>query len=137
MPSRHSSKSSQPMKQAKLSFASKRTTSTNAAAGKNVKSTRKQPLRSSSSPTFSEAIIISDNDSDESLHEEEIAPVPKKRRLGSGSGSRKEPLEAKKAGETAVVEAEQERESLNMSDKRWRKLFGVSREKMGDLEPGK
>ena len=125
------------MKQAKLSFASKRTTSTNAAAGKNAKSTRKQPLRSSSSPTFSEAIIISDNDSDESTHEDETTPVLKKRRLGSRPGSRKEPLEGKKAEETAVVEAEQEREPLNLSDKRWRKLFGVSREKMGDLEPGK
>ncbi len=29
-----------------------------------------------------------------------------------------------------------EKETLNVSDKRWRKLYGEARSKMGDIEPG-
>ncbi|TBU56796.1 DNA polymerase delta, subunit 4-domain-containing protein [Dichomitus squalens] len=124
------------MKQAKLSFVSKRTTSTNAAAGKNTKSTRKQPARASSSPTSSEPIIISDSDSDESSDEIHVVPAPKKRRLdSSGLGSGKKQPELKGVGDPAVTEPENEREPLNLSDPRWRKLYGSSREKMGNLEP--
>ena len=138
MPPRQSSKGSQPMKQARLSFTSKRTTSTSAAASKSTKSTRKQPVRASSSPTSGGAIVISDSDSNGSPHEAETAPVPKKRRLATSLRNRKEPFEMKKAEDTtSVTEPEQEREPLNVSDKRWRKLFGVSREKMGNLEPGR
>ena len=105
------------MKQAKLSFASKRTVSS-ASAGKGTKaSTRKQPTRSVSSPGA--AIVLSDS-SDDELE----VPAPKKRRLT--------PLEDIEDDE----KTEREREPLDLSDKRWRKAYGDARREMGDIEPG-
>ncbi|KAI0730457.1 DNA polymerase delta, subunit 4-domain-containing protein [Earliella scabrosa] len=104
------------MKQAKLSFASKRTVSS-AAAGKGTKaSTRKQPTRSVSSP---EAAIVLSDSSDDELE----VPAPKKRRLT--------PLEDIEDDE----KTEREREPLDPSDKRWRKAYGDARREMGDIEP--
>ncbi|KAM5541369.1 hypothetical protein V8D89_004923 [Ganoderma adspersum] len=131
MPPAKTPKTSGPLKQAKLSFASKRTTSANPAAGKAAKVTRKQPTRTSSSSSSTQPIVLSDSDRDGSLHDEGSAPVPKKRRLDA-QGKKQVPS-AKE--ETVAAELEPEREPLKLSDKRWRKLYGAAREKSDHLEP--
>lgn len=121
----------QVMKQSKLSFASKRTASA-AALGKESKSkaTRKQPTRASSSPET--LIVISESSDDE--HE---VPAPKKRRLvPSNDKDLTKQSPQKYAEEGAKVAPEPEREPLNISDKRWRMLYGEVRDKMGNIEPG-
>ncbi|RPD57253.1 hypothetical protein L226DRAFT_536598 [Lentinus tigrinus ALCF2SS1-7] len=127
MPSRKTFKSIEPMKQAKLSFTSKRTAS-GTAAGKASKTTRKHPTRASSNPTSAEAIVISESSDDELS-----VPTVKKRRLTLKT----QPTVASNDEETAEepVEEVRQKEPLNVSDKRWRKLYGEARSKMGDIEP--
>ena len=140
MPPSKSSKASEPMKQAKLSFASKRTGS---AAGKAAKpAVAKRPSRTPSVPASTPTVIeLSDNSSSESTSEVKpprAGPAPKKRRLG---------LRAKRVGaedeslslpgkERDLAESVPEKEPLNVSDERWRKLFGKARAQMGDIDPG-
>ena len=126
-----STKTSGPLKQAKLSFASKRTTS---APGKAAKVTRKQPARTSSSSSSTEPIVLSDSDRDGSLDDEGVAPVPKKRRLNTQG--KKQSGARSKDEETVAAEPEPEREPLKLSDERWRKLYGAARKKSDHLEPG-
>ncbi|KAI0832025.1 DNA polymerase delta, subunit 4-domain-containing protein [Trametes gibbosa] len=142
MPARKNSKPALPMKQSRLSFASKRNSSTaSAVAGKQGKATtttHKSTSRVSSdfNPTSVEAINISDRDSDVSFDDDFVIPTGLKRRLSAprkGSAKR-----ARTAEEEDVLEEplpEPEKETLNLSDKRWRKQYGIAREKMGHLEP--
>ena len=137
MPLVKSSKTAGPLKQAKLSFASKRTTSANPAAGKKTaKATRKQPARASSSPSSAEPIVLSDSDGDGSLGDEGVAPVPKKRRLDSGSKKQVPSQDEDTVAVAAEPGPEPEREPLKLSDKRWRRLYGAAQAKMNHLEPG-
>ena len=130
-----STKTSGPLKQAKLSFASKRTTS---APGKAGKVTRKQPARTPSNSSSTEPIVLSDSDRDGSLDDEGVAPVPKKRRLNANAQGKKQPGARSKEEETVAAEPEPEleREPLKLSDERWRKLYGAARAKSDHLEPG-
>ena len=137
MPPAKSSKTASPLKQAKLSFASKRTTSANPAAGKKTaNATRKQPARTSSSPSSTEPIVLSDSDRDGSLDDEGVAPVPKKRRLDSGNKKQVPPKDEDTEAVVAEPEPGPEREPLKLSDKRWRRLYGAAQAKMNHLEPG-
>ncbi|RDX51399.1 hypothetical protein OH76DRAFT_1401731 [Lentinus brumalis] len=111
------------MKQAKLVFSSKRTASGTAAK----KATRKQPARASSSPTSSEAIVISESSDDEI-----DVPIVKKRRLALKA---QPVLKKDEDSDSERPEEVREKETLNVSDKRWRKLYGEARSKMGDIEP--
>ena len=123
MPIHKIAQSAEPMKQAKLSFVSKRTAS-GTAAGK-AKTKRKQPARASSSPTPAGAIVISESEDDE-LH---VALV-KKRRL-----TLKTPRDDEEK-DVELVEEVREKEPLDVSDKRWRKVYGEARSKMGNIDPG-
>ncbi|PIL30316.1 hypothetical protein GSI_07500 [Ganoderma sinense ZZ0214-1] len=143
MPPTKATKASGPLKQAKLSFASKRTTSANpAAGGKAAKVTRKQaqpPRTSSSSPSSTEPIVLSDSDTDRDgpSGDAEVAPAPKKRRLNANA----QRVAAKYEEESVAVvaepaaEPEPEREPLKLTDKRWRTLYGAARAQMDHLEP--
>ncbi|KAI0701136.1 DNA polymerase delta, subunit 4-domain-containing protein [Cerioporus squamosus] len=130
MHTRKTAKAIEPMKQAKLSFTSKRTAS-GTVAGKSSKAARKQPARASSSPTSGEVIDISESSDDEL-----DVPVVKKRRLALKA----QPVVLKEDGDTdadaeRAEEGREGKEPLHVSDKRWRKLYGESRSKMGDIEP--
>ncbi|KAI8985648.1 DNA polymerase delta, subunit 4-domain-containing protein [Trametes punicea] len=135
MPPRRNSRPSPQLKQAKLSFASKRNSSTAAAAAgkqssKSSVSTRR-PSRTSPSPTSAaEPIEIIDSESDASLDEDTVVPTPKKRRLDSSRRTTGVIVPAKLA-----PEQEKEKEPLDVSDRRWRQLYGIAREKMGNLQP--
>ncbi|KAI0326260.1 hypothetical protein GY45DRAFT_1310770 [Cubamyces sp. BRFM 1775] len=116
------------MKQAKLSFTSKRNSSTAAAAaGKKSKSGKSSSGHGSqASPEHDEPIDISDSDDEES-----VIPAAKKRRVGALRVRNVEP----EPEPAPVREQEKEREPLNVSDKRWRKVYGAARGKMGNIEP--
>ena len=112
------------MKQAKLSFASKRTSS--APSGKAA--TVKRPSRASSRSTTPAVLVLSDDEGPSSEDQPDAKPIVKKRRLGPRNDRSRE--------EEPPCPAE-EKEPLNVSDKRWLKLYGNAREKMGNIEPGK
>ncbi len=146
MPTRKNSKQTLATKQAKLSFASKRNSSTaSAAAGKQAKAdaVRKPSLarasgaRSVSRTTPTEPISISDSYSDVSFNDDYVVPETKKRRVNPPRGPA-----AKRARKAQEEDAEEQAEPemamarLDPEDKRWRKQYGVVREKMGHLEPG-
>ncbi|KAI0737340.1 DNA polymerase delta, subunit 4-domain-containing protein [Daedaleopsis nitida] len=118
------------MKQVKLPFASKRTTSATA-VGKAAAKPRKQPTRASSSP---ETILISDSSEDEL-----DVPVMKRRRLAATAGQKTRLVacadEDSEDESLRKVEPEPERERLATSDRRWRRLYGEVRDKMGNIEP--
>lgn len=150
MSTRKNSKQTPATKQAKLSFASKRNSSTaSAAAGKQQKAdtVRKPSLAraagsrsvSTTTPTepISISISISDSDSDVSFNDDYVVPETKKRRVNPPRGPAAK--RARKAQEEDVVEEaepEKAKTKLDLEDKRWRKQYGVVREKMGHLEPG-
>ncbi|KAI0652895.1 DNA polymerase delta, subunit 4-domain-containing protein [Cubamyces menziesii] len=107
-PQRNSKGSASQLKQSKLSFTSKRNSSTAAAAtGKKSKPRKSYSGHGSRASPDAEPIDISDSDDEVST-----IPAAKKRRIGS-----------------------LRREPLNLSDKRWRKVYGAAREKMGNIEP--
>ncbi|KAL1940883.1 hypothetical protein VTO73DRAFT_7924 [Trametes versicolor] len=149
MSTRKNSKQTPATKQAKLSFASKRNSSTaSAAAGKQQKAdtVRKPSLAraagsrsvSTTTPTepISISISISDSDSDVSFDDDYVVPETKKRRVNPPRGPAAK--RARKAQEEDVVEEvepEKAKTKLDLEDKRWRKQYGVVREKMGHLEP--
>ncbi|KAI0640715.1 DNA polymerase delta, subunit 4-domain-containing protein [Trametes meyenii] len=140
MPPRKNSKNEPAMKQAKLSFVSKRhSTASGTAAGKQSKSTtpKKAPSRASSSPAAPEAIVVSsDSESDVSFNDDYVVPAVKKRRLNPPrrAAAKKPDLDESEEA-TAVVEPEPKRAKLDLADKRWRKQYGIVREQMGNLEP--
>ncbi|KAI0351351.1 hypothetical protein OH77DRAFT_1429900, partial [Trametes cingulata] len=113
-PRKSDSKVSSAMKQGKLSFAAKRNSST--AAGKQSKPTTK-------------------NESDLSFDDEPAVPVTKKRRLNPARGAAAKMAEKAETAVEPEPEPEPEREKLNLSDKRWRKQYGIARGKMGNIEP--
>ncbi|EIW58128.1 uncharacterized protein TRAVEDRAFT_71842 [Trametes versicolor FP-101664 SS1] len=147
MSTRKNSKQTPATKQAKLSFASKRNSSTaSAAAGKQQKAdtVRKPSLAraagsrsvSTTIPTEPISISISDSDSDVSFNDDYVVPETKKRRVNPPRGPAAK--KARKAQEEDVVEEaepEKAKTKLDLEDKRWRKQYGVVREKMGHLEP--
>ena len=120
-------KSSEPLKQAKLSFASKRTTSANSSAGKPT--VAKWSSRTSSRHASPGIIVLTD--SEEESEDDASSPVPilKKRRLDRRA---KRPVTEEHSLQPPI----EVKEPLNVSDKRWRKLYGVAREKMGNIDPG-
>ncbi|KAI0676110.1 DNA polymerase delta, subunit 4-domain-containing protein [Trametes maxima] len=139
MPPRKNSTNAPSMKQAKLSFASKRhSAASGSAAGKQSKlSTPKAFSRAASSPAAPEAIVVSsDSESDVSFNDDYVAPAAKKRRLNPPRGAAAKKLDLDEPEEAAVVVVpEPKRPKLNLTDKRWRKQYGVVWEKMGNLEP--
>ncbi|KAI0765638.1 DNA polymerase delta, subunit 4-domain-containing protein [Trametes elegans] len=120
------------MKQAKLSFTSKRTSSS--AAGKQAKPQKALSRRASSIPT-AEPINISDSESDVSFNDEYISPATKKRRLNAPRHKVTQRADEDCDEEQAPSVPQPQREKLNTGDKRWRKQFGLAREKMGYLPP--
>ena len=129
-PQRNSKGSASQLKQSKLSFTSKRNSSTAAAAtGKKSKPGKSSSGHGSRTSPDAEPIDISDSD-------DEVSTIPsaKKRRIGSLRVRNNEPEPELEPVEEQ--EKEREREPLNLSDKRWRKVYGAAREKMGNIEPG-
>ncbi|KAI0630659.1 DNA polymerase delta, subunit 4-domain-containing protein [Trametes polyzona] len=141
MSSRKNSKQSATMKQAKLSFTSKRHSSTaNAATGKQAKSASVRKAASRTPSTGSnpaiEPITVLTSDSDVSFNDDYVVPAAKKRRLEASRGSSVKKVQiAEVQDEEPAVEPLPERQPLDLADKRWRSQFGVAREKMGHLEP--
>ncbi|OBZ73719.1 DNA polymerase delta subunit 4 [Grifola frondosa] len=160
MSSRKSShRSSSSLKQGKLSFASSKRAATTGGVSSNGKSSQRQLSRSSASAAKSESGNVTsaaDSSSDSSSEESEFIvvgtrragpdsdhnlPAPKRRRLRTGAGkgvfASRDGLEnAEGKGEAGIKKGkERAKEALNTGDKRWRKLYGIAREKMGNLEP--
>ena len=118
-----STKSSEPMRQAKLSFASKRTTSANASAGKLA--ITKRSSRTSSRHASPDIIVLTSSEEESEESTRSVGPILKKRRLDRRA----------KQPDTAEPPTEA-KEPLNLSDRQWRKLYGAAREKMGNIDPG-
>ncbi|KAH9857283.1 DNA polymerase delta, subunit 4-domain-containing protein [Lenzites betulinus] len=141
MPARKNSKPAPAMKQARLSFASKRNSSTaSAAAGKGKAKTTPKPtprVSLDSSPASVRAISISDSESEVSFNDDYVIPVGKKHRLAAvpRTGSAKRARTAEEEDADEKPQPELEKETLDLSDKRWRKQYGVARGKMDHLEP--
>ncbi|KAH9893592.1 DNA polymerase delta, subunit 4-domain-containing protein [Cubamyces lactineus] len=128
-PQRNSKGSASQLKQAKLSFTSKRNSSTAAAAaGKKSKPGKSSSGHGSRASPDDKPIDISDSDDEVSA-----IPAAKKRRVGSLRVRNNEPEPEPELEQEP--EKEKEREPLNVSDKRWRKVYGAAREKMGNIEP--
>ncbi|CDO69701.1 hypothetical protein BN946_scf184851.g89 [Trametes cinnabarina] len=125
------------LKQARLSFASKRNSSTAAAAtGKKASSTKSAPSRTSSrrvSPSPASAteritnIIDSDSDASD-VEAGPVVPAAKKRRLNTARRAPKTNVEV------VDLEPELEKEPLNPADKRWSKAYAAARAKRGNLQ---
>ncbi|KAI0364674.1 hypothetical protein BV20DRAFT_974151 [Pilatotrama ljubarskyi] len=119
------------LKQGKLSFSAKRNSSFTATGKQSKPATKKSISRTSSSPTAEPIDISSDSENDRSFDDEPIVPAQKKRRLNPARSAAAQKAEKP---ETAA-EPEPQREKLNLSDKRWRKQFGIAHGKMGNIEP--
>ncbi|KAL7280295.1 hypothetical protein ACG7TL_005208 [Trametes sanguinea] len=126
------------LKQGKLSFASKRNSSTATAAGSKKKSSKSTPSRKASrtSPSPASAtepitnVIDISSSSDDSADEDYTAPAAKKRRLNASGRARKTEVET-----VEPSESDKEKEPLDVKDKRWRKAYGLARNKMGNIKP--
>ncbi|KAI9067919.1 hypothetical protein FKP32DRAFT_1754791 [Trametes sanguinea] len=125
------------LKQGKLSFASKRNSSTATAAGSKKKSSKPTPSRKASrvSPSPASAtepitnVIDIISSSDDSGDEDVAVPAAKKRRLNASGRAQRAEVEV------VAPEPEREKEPLDVKDKRWRKAYSHARGKMGNIKP--
>lgn len=148
-----SSKTSQPLKQAKLPFAlSKRTASTpanvKAKTSKSTKASRAQRSVSSSSSSANEVDIedvhlTSDEEAPEEYKKSEERPTTTSQVLSSAKSStnkaapKPETLPLPKDKQEKISPAPQERLELKEKDPRWNDHYAVVREKMNYTKPSK